>query len=60
MLTMADLLPSIDSDEEFEAPADAIDDGDDGNDAMETSFQFGGILVSQILEFCLFHCSLRF
>ena len=47
---MADLLPSIDSDEEFKPPEDVPEDEDDEDEkkdgAMNKSFEFGGILVS--------------
>lgn len=47
---MAALLPSIDSDEEFTAPSNVNDDDEnDGGDKMDTSFQFGGILVRLFL-----------
>lgn len=41
---MADLLPTLPSDEDISLQDDNDDDGDD----MEESFEFGGILVSMI------------
>ena len=54
---MAVLLPSIDSDEEFTAPSNANDDDEnDGGDKMDTSFQFGGILVCFAAAAHFFFC----
>ena len=53
---MADLLPTLPSDDEQAlAPLDESDDDDEG-DEVDKSFQFGGILVSDYgfaLWFCL-------
>jgi len=46
VLTMADLLPSLPSDDERPSIEDNNSDEEDDADEVDKSFQFGGILVS--------------